>query len=90
MPRHPDMTLDTGRGVALDAPSRQNPDMTWFLNRIGPELAASFSPAQLAALELHFAMRHRSGHAIDWRRRFGRGRMSAYVVVLAGKARAVD
>ena len=65
-----------------------SPDMSKFLARIGPALAASFSPEQLAAVELHFAMRNRAGHAIDWRRQLGIGAWRAYVVVLAGRERA--
>lgn len=49
----------------------RSPDMARFLARLRPELAASFSPEQLAAVELHFAMRGRVGHAIDWRKRIG-------------------
>jgi hypothetical protein len=59
--------------------------MSRFLARIGPKLAASFSPEQLAAVELHFAMRSHAGHAIDWRRCVKIGAWRAYVVVLAGR-----
>jgi hypothetical protein len=62
----------------------RNTDISQFLARIGPELAASFTAEQLAAVELHFAMRNRPGHALDWRRRVGFGRRRGYVVVLAG------
>lgn len=68
----------------------RNPDMARFLARLSPALAASFSPEQLAAVELHFAMRHRLGHAIEWRRRIGFGRLHGYVVLLAGRDRAGD
>jgi hypothetical protein len=64
--------------------------MTRFLARLEPGLAASFSPEQLAAVELHFAMRSRVGHAIDWRKRLGFGRLRGYVVVLAGRERTAD
>lgn len=63
----------------------RNPDMSRFLTRLPPELAASFSAAQLAAVELHFAMRHRAAHTIDWRRRIRLGALRASVVVLAGR-----
>jgi hypothetical protein len=59
-------------------------DISRFLERIGPELAARFSPEQLAAVELHFAMRNRTDHAIDWRRRMRIGAWRGYIVVLAG------
>jgi hypothetical protein len=65
----------------------RNPDMSRFLTRLPPKLAASFTSAQLAAVELHFAMRHRAAHAIDWRRRIHLGALRAYVVVLAGRDR---
>jgi hypothetical protein len=62
-------------------------DMSRFLVRIGPALAASFTPEQLAAVELHFAMRNRTDHMIDWRKRIGVGGLRGYVVVLAGRER---
>jgi hypothetical protein len=65
----------------------QSPDISRFLLRIGPELAASFSSEQLAAVELHFAMRNRLDHAVDWRKRVGVGRLRGYVVLLAGRER---
>ncbi len=63
----------------------RNPAMAQFLAKVGPELARSFSPAQLEAIELHFGMRHRVAHAIDWRRRFWVPFARFYVVVLAGR-----
>jgi hypothetical protein len=62
-----------------------NADMQRFLARLPQKLAARFDAEQLAAVELHFGMRHRCEHAIDWRVRlpFLRG----YVVVLAGRDR---
>ena len=64
--------------------------MSRFLARLKPELAASFTPEQLDAVELHFAMRNRVGHAVDWRKRIGFGAMRGYVVLLAGRERARD
>jgi hypothetical protein len=64
--------------------------MSRFLQRLRPELAASFTHDQLAAVELHFAMRNRVGHAIDWRKRLGFGALRGYVVVLAGRERVGD
>jgi hypothetical protein len=63
----------------------QNPAIGNFLARLAPDIAASFSPAQLAAVELHFAMRHRVDHGIDWRRRFKLPFARFYVVLLAGR-----
>jgi hypothetical protein len=59
-----------------------------FLDRLPPSLAATFAPEQLAAVELHFAMRHRTRHAIDWRRRIRLPFLRAYIVLLAGADRA--
>jgi hypothetical protein len=56
-----------------------------FLARLPPDVAGSFSPAQLAAISLHFGMRHRVGHAIDWRARIGLRFVKFYVVLLAGR-----
>lgn len=66
----------------------QSLDMRRFLGRLPPDLAASFSPAQLHAVELHFGMRHRTRHTIDWRRRIRLPFFAAYVVLLAGPDRA--
>jgi hypothetical protein len=68
----------------------RNPDMLRFLARLEPSLAASFTRAQLEAIELHFAMRSRVGHTIDWRWRIRLPGLRAYVVVLAGRERATD
>jgi len=54
-----------------------------FLARLPPEVAGSFTPEQLAAIGLHFGMRHRVEHVIDWRARF----LKFYFVVLAGRER---
>ncbi len=62
----------------------RNADMTRFLARLRPDLAASFSTEQLAAIELHFAMRNRANHVLDWRRRFRLGQRRGYMVILAG------
>jgi hypothetical protein len=59
--------------------------MRRFLGRVSPEVAASFSAEQLAAVELHFGMRHVVGHAIDWRTRIGLPFARYYFVVLAGR-----
>jgi hypothetical protein len=50
-----------------------------------PDLARSFSPEQLAAVELHFGMRHRANHGIDWRKHFRLPFLSGYIVLLAGR-----
>jgi hypothetical protein len=55
-----------------------------FLRRLPLPLARSFTPEQLAAIELHFAMRYRVRHAIDWRARIGFPFVKIYFVLLAG------
>ncbi len=62
--------------------------MTRFLQRLPPAVAARFDDEQLAAVELHFGMRHRTGHAIEWRRRVRLPFLNGYFVVLAGRDRA--
>ncbi len=74
----------------MSRPATTSQDMTRFLNRLEPRLAASFSPEQLSAVELHFAMRSRVRHAIDWRHRLKLGGWRGYVVLLAGRDRAED
>jgi hypothetical protein len=68
-------------------PSRE---MARFLARLPPGLAARFDAEQLAAVELHFGMRNRVAHMVDWRRRIRLGALRGYVVVLAGRERAGD
>jgi hypothetical protein len=63
----------------------ENPALRQFLDRIGPDAAASFTPAQCEAIELHFGMRYRVDHAIDWRQRIRLPFAKFYVVLLAGK-----
>ena len=68
----------------------QNQDMARFLARLPPSLAASFDAEQLAAVALHFGMRHRTRHAIDWRWQVRLPFLRGYFVVLAGSDRAGD
>ena len=70
----------------MPAPERSAP-LGRFLDALPHDLAASFSDAQLRAIELHFGMRHRLTHMIDWRRRLGFGRLRLYVVLLFGRDR---
>jgi hypothetical protein len=64
-----------------------SPAVARFLACLPDDLAASFSEEQLAAIELHFAMRYRMDHVINWRFRFGLGGLRSYIVVLAGRDR---
>jgi len=53
-----------------------------FLQRLPPGQASSFTPQQLAAMDLHLALRHRVAHAVDWRARLPFG---LYAVLLIGR-----
>ncbi len=61
-----------------------------FLDTVPREVAGSFTEAQLAAIDLHFGMRYRATHLIDWRRRFGFARWSLYAVLLIGRDRHAE
>jgi len=65
-------------------------EISRFLARLPEAVAARFDAEQLAAVELHFGMRNRVRHAVDWRRRIKFGRLSGYVVILAGRDRVED
>lgn len=65
-------------------------DMNRFLARLPPDLAARFDQEQLAAVALHFAMRHSKNHVIDWRKRIRLPFLRGYLVVLAGRERRFD
>jgi hypothetical protein len=79
-------------GRDREPPSDKHPDhdLARFLCRLPPALAASFSAEQRAAIDLHFGMRHRSTHALDWRARFRLPFLSGYIVVLAGRDSRTD
>jgi hypothetical protein len=61
----------------------ESPDIQRFLKRLPAPVAASFTSEQLAAVELHFAMRNRKAHAVDWRGKVPW--VNCYLVVLAGR-----
>lgn len=67
------------------SPVPSSPVLARFLARLPDDLAASFSDEQLAAIELHFAMRYRVDHAINWRFRCRLPGLRSYVVILAGR-----
>ena len=56
-----------------------------FLARVPTDVATSFTPAQLAAINRAFGMRYEAGHALDIRRhvRLPWGRF--YLVLLIGR-----
>ncbi len=65
----------------------QSPGIDRFLQRLSPQLAQSFTADQLAAVELHYGMRYRVPHAVDWRMRLGFSFAKIYIVLLAGRER---
>jgi hypothetical protein len=58
-----------------------------FLARVPPEVAATFSPDQLAAVQRAFGMRYAVEHAIDLRRSVSMPWGRYYLVLLAGRDR---
>ena len=58
-----------------------------FLARVPPEVAATFSPDQLAAVQRAFGMRYAVEHAIDLRRSVPMPWGRYYLVLLAGRDR---
>jgi hypothetical protein len=58
-----------------------------FLARVPPDVAASFSPTQLAAVQRAFGMRYAMQHAVDVRRTLYLPWGRYYVVLLGGKDR---
>jgi hypothetical protein len=62
-----------------------SPVLARFLARLPAADAATFSPAQLSAIELHFGMRYRKSHGIDWRKHIRLPFLRGYVELLAGR-----
>ena len=58
-----------------------------FLARLRPDVAASFTPEQLAAVQLAFGMRYAADHAVDLRRTMTLPWGRFYVVLLGGRDR---
>jgi hypothetical protein len=58
-----------------------------FLARVPPEIAATFSPDQLAAVQRAFGMRYAAEHAVDVRRSVPLPWGRYYLVLLAGRDR---
>jgi hypothetical protein len=79
------------RGVTTpDQTIARNSEIPAFLKRLPASLAARFDAEQLAAVDLHFGMRHRTRHAIDIRRRLRLPFLRGYVVLLAGRERTAE
>lgn len=84
------MPLDTAPGPADLPPEAAMPApdplfVARFRSRIDPETAASFTPCQLAAIHLAFALRTLPRHSLDIRRSIPTpwGRM--YLAIVAGR-----
>lgn len=58
-----------------------------FLRRVSPEVAASFTPDQLAAVQHAFGMRYAMDHAVDVRRTMSLPWGRFYLVLLGGRDR---
>jgi hypothetical protein len=67
-----------------------DPFISHFLDGMPPEVADSFTPAQLQAVRRAFGMRYVRSHAIDLRRSLGLLGRRFYVVVLVGRERHGD
>jgi len=61
-----------------------------FLARMRPEVAASFTPEQLAAVRLAFGMRYAMDHSVDVRRVVTLPWGRFYLVLLAGRDRRAE
>ncbi len=64
-----------------------NPFLERFLARVPGEVARSFTPDQLAAVQRAFGMRFTVGHALDIRRSFRLPWGRFYLVLLWGQER---
>jgi hypothetical protein len=61
-----------------------------FLARISPDIARSFSAAQLTAVQQAFGLRYSVQHHIDIRRRLRLPFGNFYLVILAGRDYRAD
>jgi len=67
-----------------------SPFLARFLVGMSPDLADTFTPEQLAAVQRAFGMRYTRGHAVDLRRSLRLLRRRFYVVLLIGRERDGD
>lgn len=67
-----------------------SPAVRRFLASLPGDLAHSFTAAQINAIDLHFGMRYRVHHLIDWRGRFGFAGRRLYAVLLVGRDRQAE
>ncbi len=71
--------------ISLSRPSASDDFTARFLARMPKEVAASFTPDQLAAVRHSFGMRYTMDHAVDMRRTVRLPWGSFYFVLLAGR-----
>jgi hypothetical protein len=69
----------------LESPTPIEGFTTRFLARIPPDVAVSFTPAQLAAVQRAFGMRYSMDHAVDVRRSLYLPWGHYYVVLMIGR-----
>lgn len=84
------MPLDTARAAEAHLPAMPEPDPLFiarFRGRIDPETAASFTPRQLAAIHLAFALRSLPCHSLDLRRSLPTPWGRIYLAIIAGRER---
>ncbi len=67
-----------------------NPFIDRFLDGLPRDVADSFTPAQLQAVQRAYGMRYAVGHAVDLRRSVRLLGRRFYVVLLAGRDRHGD
>ncbi|WP_147274812.1 hypothetical protein [Ferruginivarius sediminum] len=67
--------------------SERDPFFRYYFERVDPEVAASFTPAQRRAIKLMFGARARAKHDIDVRRSIGLLGRRYYFVLLGGVER---
>jgi hypothetical protein len=82
------MPLDHAAGEARPRVAMPEPDPLFvarFRARIDPDTAASFTPRQLAAIHLAFALRTLPRHGLDLRRSIPTPWGSIYLAIIAGR-----
>lgn len=71
-------------------PSPSDAFLDRFLTRMRPDVAASFTPDQLAAVRMAFGMRYAMDHAVDVRRTVTLPWGRFYLVLLGGRDRRTE
>ncbi len=76
--------------TAQATPLLDSPFIRRFLGGMPQDMADSFTPDQLQAVQRAFGMRYATEHAVDVRRRVGLLGRRFYVVLLVGRERQGD